>query len=267
MARLSNCFFILLNCILLASGFAAVSLSAHIQFQGGTDCQRALQTPLLVTGLFLIIVPLLGLACWCCKANLMLWVYLVVVFILLLGLVAFTMFALVTTKFSGRRSAYPNNPRPLQVYSHWLKDHFVSGKNWEDIKSCLIHAQVCNNLDNVDIKHWSLIQSGCCKQPTFCELEKRNINGTFMRAAGAAAVEDSDCITWSNKREELCFYCKTCKGGVLANIRRQWRLLSQLNLAVIAVVLLILFAGCCVMKNNRSDHYVRYSAYSNWPNQ
>ncbi|KAK1565117.1 hypothetical protein Q3G72_019142 [Acer saccharum] len=229
MARLSTCVFILLNCVSLISGFAAVSVSAYIQFRGATDCQRSLQTPLLVT-----------------------------------GLIVFTIFVfIVTTNLSGRR-AYPNS---LQDYSHWLKNNFVTGKNWEDIKSCLIDAKVCNNLDNIDITHWSLIQSGCCKPPVFCKLEKSNATSGRAGGGGAgAAVEHSDCLTWSDKPEKLCFECKSCKGGVLGSIRRQWRVMALLNLAVIAVVLLIFIVGCCVRRNNRSDRYVRYSAYSNWPN-
>ncbi|KAK2663525.1 hypothetical protein Ddye_002099 [Dipteronia dyeriana] len=263
MARLSTCIFILLNCISLVSGFAAVIISAHIQFRGGTDCQRALQTPLLVTGLFLTFMSTLGLTGSCCKSNRVLWIYLSVLFFLIIGLIIFTIFAfIVTTDLSGGR-AYPNR---LQDYSNWLKNNFVTGKNWEDIKSCLIDAKVCNNLDNADITHWSLIQSGCCKPPKFCVLEKSNTTSGRAGGGGAAAGEHSDCLTWSDKPEKLCFECKSCKGGVLASIKRQWRVMALLNLAVIAVVLIIFIVGCCVRRNNRSDRYVRYSAYSNWPN-
>ncbi|KAJ0105666.1 hypothetical protein Patl1_19018 [Pistacia atlantica] len=50
-------------------GFVAVSCAAYIQFNGGTIFQKALEVPLLMTGLVLVVVLLLGLIGSCCRAN------------------------------------------------------------------------------------------------------------------------------------------------------------------------------------------------------
>lgn len=61
MPRFSNAMFIALNLISLAMGFAAVFCSAYVQMHDGSACQKTLEMPLLVTGLFLLIVSTLGL--------------------------------------------------------------------------------------------------------------------------------------------------------------------------------------------------------------
>lgn len=156
MARLSNALFIVLNFLSFVLGFTAVSCSAYIQLHGGSSvCQKALEMPLLVIGLFLMIVSTIGLVGSCCRANLLLWLYLFVMFFLIVGLLLFTVFVLVVTNnMIGKRAS----PDRLHDYSTWLQNRFADGKNWEEIKGCLIDTQVCKNLGHVEIKHWSLLQ-------------------------------------------------------------------------------------------------------------
>ncbi|KAH9722451.1 tetraspanin-12 [Citrus sinensis] len=254
MPRFSNAMFIALNLISLAMGFAAVFCSAYVQMHDGSACQKTLEMPLLVTGLFLLIVSTLGLVGACCRTDWLLCIYLFVMLISILGLIAFTVFVLIVTNtFVGKKVSQNR----LHDYSYWLQNRLADGKNWQEIRSCLADANVCRNLGNKDLKDWSLVQSGCCKPPVYCGLERKNATFWTMPENGPA-VSDSDCAMFSNDQKQLCYDCNSCKGGVLANIKREWRLLAVLNACVIGFLIIIFWIGCCVRKNIRYDQFIGY---------
>ncbi|XP_044466505.1 tetraspanin-11-like [Mangifera indica] len=235
-------------------GFVAIACAAYVQFHGGTTCQKALEVPLLITGLVLLVVSLLGLIGSFCRATGVLFLYLLIMFLLIIGLLVFTIFVLVVTNKVVGQSVSPSR---LQDYSKWLQNQ-VDGGNWEQIKGCLIDAKVCNDINE---KHWSLTQSGCCKPPMYCGLIHRN--STFwVMPEGGPGVPDSDCTTFSNHRQTLCYDCKSCKAGVLAQVRREWRALGVFNVCVLAIVIMKFSLGCCLRRKYIHDHeYVRYSPY------
>ncbi|KAK8559351.1 hypothetical protein V6N13_026777 [Hibiscus sabdariffa] len=147
-------------------------------------------------------------------------------------------------------------PFRLKDYSNWLKNYFVDNGNWEDARSCLIDSHICKALHND--KHllgfmkqkFSMIQSGCCKPPIYCKFEY--INSTFWKMPKSGPdVPDSDCLTWSNDKNKLCFDCKSCKGGFLVDLRKQWRFLAFVNLGILMVILIVFNIGCSVRR--RSD--------------
>ncbi|XP_044476858.1 tetraspanin-11-like [Mangifera indica] len=233
MACLISFVFIALNCLSLLSGFIAISCAAYVQFNGGTICQKALEAPLLVTGLILLLVSLLGLIGSCCRAN---------------GLLVFTIFILaVTNKAVGKRISV----NPLQDYSQWLQNH-AHGRKWQQIKGCLIDAKVCSDLNDVNIKDWSLIQSGCCKPPMYCGLKLKN-STIWVVPEGGPAVADSDCTTFSNHRQTLCYDCKSCKGGVLDEVRQEWRLLGAFIACMMAILMMMFSLGCCIWTKYKDD--------------
>jgi len=102
-------------------------------------------------------------------------------------------------------------------------------------------------------------QIGCCKPPLRCGFTKKN--ATFWEAPKAGPLaNDTDCRTWSNRQDKLCFNCDSCKGGVLANIRSQWRHLTIFNTCVLVLVTTIYVLGCYAIRNNRLE-------YSNYTTQ
>ncbi|GAV84335.1 Tetraspannin domain-containing protein [Cephalotus follicularis] len=268
MVRISNGVFVFFNCLTLLLGLATVVWSAYIHVHGGTECQKVAQNPLMITGLFLFIVSVMGLIGSCCRSNLVLFMYLVVMFVLIVGMIGFTLFVFVVTNAGAGKVMSGKGFKEYRLgdYSNWLRNHFVNGKKWDQIRSCLIDAQVCKSLakDVVDPsveafykKSLSPIQSGCCKPPTDCGLEYKNTSIWIAPQSGPAVI-DSDCTTWSNNKEKLCYYCNSCKGGVLANIRNEWRHLAIFNIIVILVIIFVYSTGCCVRRNNREDQYQRY---------
>ncbi|KAJ4823575.1 hypothetical protein Tsubulata_029691, partial [Turnera subulata] len=200
--------------------------STYLHLHQGTQCQKALQNPLLIIGIILFLIALLGLIGSCLNVPCVLLIYSCVTFFMVIGLTVFTLFAYLVTNMGAARSIKGLGFREYRLgdYSTWLRNHFVNGENWDEIRSCLIDAGVCQSLGvaNVDQK--------------VADFYKRKlspiqyVNATFwIMPKSGPAVPETDCTTWSNEQDKLCYDCNSCKGGVLANIRKDWRLLTTIN--------------------------------------
>ncbi|KAK7265055.1 hypothetical protein RJT34_32671 [Clitoria ternatea] len=260
MFRISNTVVGALNILSLLLGVAAVGTSVYIHVHGGTDCQKVLQYPLLIGGVFVVIVSSLGIVGSLWRVNMALYAYVFVTFLLILGLAFFTVFALFVTNRKVGQHLSTNAEYSVTDFSHWLQRYVVNNQNWDEVKSCLMDAHVCQNLavnggrnnDSLIFKHLSTTQSGCCKPPVYCGFIMKN--GTFWEVPKRGpASNSSDCRAWNNRQDKLCYDCNSCKGGVLANIRNQWRHLTVFNACVLLLVTVIYALGCYAIKNNRSD--------------
>ncbi|KAL2935440.1 Tetraspanin-8 [Bienertia sinuspersici] len=268
MAKLSNAIITTLNFLTTILSLLAIGTFIYLHFFhiSPTNCQKMIEWPILIIGLILLIISLLGLIGSCCHISSLLWIYLVALVVIIIGWLVFSVFVFfVTNKGAGNAvSGVGFKEYKLGDYNHWLQKHVVDGKNWVKIRSCLVDTKVCGSFHDVVYTNNGLdllkdkltpIQSGCCKPPTSCGFTPKN--GTYwdVPKTGPASSE-SDCMTWTNDPNKLCYDCKSCKAGVLANLRKEWRHFLIFNVIILAILFLIYMIGCCAVRNshNHSKH-------------
>jgi len=209
-----------------------------------------------------MLVSIAGLIGACCRVSWLLWVYLLAMFLLIVLLFCFTVFAFVVTN-KGVGEVVSNRGYKeyrLGDYSHWLQKRVDNTANWKKIRSCIMDAKVCQSLaDDSKSKvaatffqeNLSPIQSGCCKPPTSCGF---TYVSPISWTGTANATSDVDCRTWSNISTQLCYDCNSCKAGVLANLKHDWRKVAVVNIVMLIFLIIVYSVGCCAFRNNRSDN-------------
>ncbi|XP_010537416.1 PREDICTED: tetraspanin-11 [Tarenaya hassleriana] len=267
MFRVSNFLVGLANALVMLVGASAIGFSLYLFLHGNTNCENALKTPLLVTGTVLFVISLMGIIGSCFKSNFVLVLYLTVLFISIVSLIGFSVFAFLVTNEGAGHVVSGRGYKEYRTgdFSNWLRNHFVDGKRWDGVRACLVQARVCSGLggrvgqiaDAFYHKNLSPIQSGCCKPPSECDFEFKNATWWEPRkgSAGgqnATAAAEGDCDAWSNAQTELCFGCNSCKAGVLENIRQKWRHLLIFNVCLIVLIITVYLFGCCARRNNRT---------------
>ncbi|XP_016458063.1 tetraspanin-8 [Nicotiana tabacum] len=268
MVRVSNLIITFLNCVTLAVSLVAIGFSIWLHFNGSaTLCQKVFQKPLLILGISLLVVSVLGLVGSCYRVTFFLWIYLFLLFLLIVGLLCFSVFAILVTNKNVSRALSGRGYMEVKFgdYSHWLQKYVFNAENWEEIKSCLVDTKFCQRLPTgkgADFYKYSLsaTQSSCCKPPTYCGLEFHNATYWTLPIAGPA-VPDNDCKIWSNVQTELCFNCQSCKIAFLDNIKKDWKKVSLINFGLFLLVLIVYCVGCCALRNNKSKGYHRHKPY------
>lgn len=266
MFKLSNNLVGILNFVTFLLSIPILAGGIWLSNRASTDCEKFLEKPIIALGVFLMIVSLAGLIGACCRVSLLLWIYLLVMFLLIVLLFCFTIFAfVVTNKGAGEVvSGRGYKEYKLGDYSNWLQNRVSSNKNWNKIKSCLQDGKVCKSLVDSNSpqadffnSHLSPIQSGCCKPPTSCGFTY--VSATNWTKPTVFASTDVDCRTWSNDQTSLCYDCQSCKAGVLANLKNDWKKVAVVNIIFLIFLIIVYSVGCCAFRNNREEN-----AYPRW---
>ncbi|KNA17614.1 hypothetical protein SOVF_077780 [Spinacia oleracea] len=226
-----------------------------------TDCEKYLEKPVIALGVFLLVVSLAGFIGACCRVNWLLWVYLVVMFILILILFCFTIFAFVVTNKGAGEAVSQRGYKEYKLgdYSNWLQKRVDSSKNWNRIRSCLVDGKVCQKLsqetntvaNDFFAKHLSPIESGCCKPPENCQFTY--VSPTNWNTNGNRTTTNPDCNAWNNAPNTLCYDCTSCKAGFLQNLKRDWKRVAVINIVFLVFLIIVYSIGCCAFRNNRWD--------------
>lgn len=145
MVKFSNSLLGLLNFVAFLISFPIIGAGLWFKLVSSTECGKFLQLPMLFFGIFLMVVSLFGMVGSCCRVSFFLWIYLFVMFVLIVGMLGFTVFAfMVTNKGVGQAiSGTGYKEYRLGDYSTWLQKRVEEDDTWKDIQSCLKDAKVC----------------------------------------------------------------------------------------------------------------------------
>lgn len=150
MVRLSNNLLGILNVVVFVLSIPIFIAGVWLANQASSECEKFLDKPMIVLGVFLMAVSLAGIIGACCRVSCLLWLYLCVMFILILLIFCFTVFAFVVTNKGAGEAVSGRGYKEYKLgdYSHWLQKRVESGKNWDRIRSCVQESKVCQKLAN-----------------------------------------------------------------------------------------------------------------------
>ncbi|KAL5539268.1 hypothetical protein UlMin_045833, partial [Ulmus minor] len=262
MVKLSNNLVGLLNFLTFLLSIPILIGGVWLKNHGISECERFLDKPVIILGVFLMVVSLAGLIGACCRVSWLLWVYLLVMFILIVVLMVFTIFAFAVTNKGAGKALSDRGYKEYRLgdYSNWLQKRVNNQKNWNRIKSCLIDGKVCSSFaeryanETVQLlykENLNALQSGCCKPADECGFTyesptKWNSNGT--------SATNTDCAAWNNDPKTLCFNCNSCKAGLLDNLKRDWKKVAVVNIIFLVFLIIVYSLGCHAFRNTRRDH-------------
>ncbi|KAG9135522.1 hypothetical protein Leryth_021960 [Lithospermum erythrorhizon] len=179
--------------------------------------------------------------------------------ILIVLLLAFLILAFVVTRPSGAYSVPGRGYSEFRLggFSSWLRDHVTESSSWGKIRTCLADTGICPKLNEKYVTadqffgaHLTPIESGCCKPPTICVYQYVNPT-TWINPVNSVA--DADCSAWNNDPSQLCYYCDSCKAGLLGNLRKEWRKANIILIVSIVVLIFVYIIGCSAFRNAQTE--------------
>ncbi|KAK4751699.1 hypothetical protein SAY87_020497 [Trapa incisa] len=258
------------NNVIGAINFIAFLLSVPVIGAGvwlatepDNSCVKILQWPVIILGILILLVALAGLVGGFCRIQWLLVFYLVAMLVLIVLLSCLVVFVYMVTV---RGHGHPVPSRAyleyhLDNFSGWLKRRVRSSYKWDSIRTCLSSTGMCPELNqsyrmaqdffNARI---SPLQSGCCKPPTECGYTF--INPTYWISPIDIAA-DMDCLQWSNDQSQLCYNCESCKAGLLASLKKEWRRADIVLLIALIGLIWVYLIGCCAFRNARTEDLFR----------
>jgi len=145
--KISNNLIGILNFLTLLLSIPILLTGVWLHKQATSECERFLEKPIIILGVFLLIVSLLGFIGGCCRVTWLLWFYLFFMFLLIVVLFVFTIFAFVVTNKGAGESLSNKGYKEYRLgdYSNWLQKRVNDNGNWKRIKSCLQSGKLCTD--------------------------------------------------------------------------------------------------------------------------
>ncbi|CAN0879234.1 TET7 [Linum grandiflorum] len=217
-----------------------------------SQCDRSLQTPLVVITLFLTLVSLAGFLGICCRIRCLFLLYLSALLVLILVTVGFYVFAFVVSSIGHGRDVPGRAYKEyfLEDYTVWLRNRVSSRGKWSGIRSCLVESEACPVFNRSYGRYsvsefYKARQSGCCKPPSECGFTYINPTNWTDTSAG----RNQDCVIWNNDPSVLCYDCNSCKAAFLNTIKSGLRKSINVGIVFIAVLIVVYIFGYCAFRD------------------
>ncbi|MBA0678986.1 hypothetical protein Goari_020301 [Gossypium aridum] len=258
------------NNVIGAINFVAMLLSIPILGAGiwlsnqpADSCLKILLWPVITLGVLILVMALAGFVGAFWRIPWLLMAYLVGMLVLIILLACLVIFMyMVTIRGSGHivpSRAYLEYH--LEDFSIWLQRRVRGSYKWERIETCLSSTQICPDLNQTYTMamdffraYLTPIESGCCKPPTECGY-------TFVNPTNWISpinnIADPDCIQWNNDQTKLCYSCNSCKAGLLASLKQEWRRADIILLATLIALICVYLVGCCAFRNAQTEDIFR----------
>ncbi|RZC74111.1 hypothetical protein C5167_049590 [Papaver somniferum] len=227
------------------------------------SCVKILQWPVVIIGILILVVGIAGFVGGFWRIPWLLLFYLVVMLVLIILLGCMVVFIyMVTLKGAGHLAPSRSYLEyRLDDYSGWLRRRVQVSYKWDQIRACLSTTSMCPELNQSyrfaqDFFNARItpLQSGCCKPPTQCGFTF--VNPTYWISPINTAA-DMDCLLWNNEQTQLCYGCDSCKAGLLANIRSEWRRVDIILLITLIALICVYLVGCCAFRNAKTEDLFR----------
>ncbi|XP_060171200.1 tetraspanin-8-like [Lycium barbarum] len=276
MVRCSNCFLTLLNFVTLVASIILIMMAMSFNMHSNESlCQKELQKPLMILGVTLLVLSLMGIVGAACHVSFLLWIYLFLLFLVIIGMMIYSIFSIVYTlnHLDDKKPEKGDWEDKLQEYSQWMKNRMPGERHWDKIKSCMVDAKFCNYLPRDRSEEFyktkmNPIQSGCCKPPTYCNFQFQNATSWIVPKIGPV-VGDPDCKAWSNEQKEMCYNCNSCKKSFFDNLKKYYKHSSLISFCIFVILSIVYSIGCCALTNNsyreRAYVYHGYRPYGPGP--
>lgn len=138
-----------LNALTLCLSLPVLLAGYFLQLTANSPCDPIMYKPLIALGCCLLIVSLIGLLGSCCRITPFLWLYLITLFIVIIGLLACLSVGGAVVRGGGDGEDVLGGEAKeyeLHSFSGWLKNNLVGGGHWEDIKRCMIRHDACGKI-------------------------------------------------------------------------------------------------------------------------
>eukprot|EP01018_Ginkgo_biloba_P011203 Gb_27470 [translate_table: standard] len=151
--RISNSLVGILNFVVFLLSIPILGSGIWLATRHATDCEKFLQGPVIIIGVFIMLVSLAGFIGACFRVSWLLWIYLFVMFLLIILLFCFTIFAFVVTNKGAGKVASGRGYKDYRLgdYSNWLQKRVQNSDNWNKILSCIRDAKVCQSLGDGNV--------------------------------------------------------------------------------------------------------------------
>ncbi|KAK7390527.1 hypothetical protein VNO78_25835 [Psophocarpus tetragonolobus] len=252
-----------INLVAVILSIPIIGAGIWLMNEQADSCVQFLQWPVIILGVLILVVSLAGFIGAFFRISWLLIMYLVAMLLLVILLLCLVVFVYMVT-LRGHGLIEPNRAYleyRMDDFSGYLRRRVRSSFKWDRIRSCLSQTNMCSELNQSyrmaqDFFNARLtpMQSGCCKPPTQCAYTF--VNPTYWISPINTAA-DMDCLQWSNDQTQLCYNCDSCKAGLLANLRKEWRRANVILIITVIVLIIVYLIGCCAFRNAKTEDLFR----------